>query len=773
MEDLISIVTSFSGKLYGLRSHSKARALVKAVKDSVGAGMKGERPRERFAVVLLPREPEGGPGDVPDLGAPASWVDTLVPRAWVLRYAAVPGGGLPQPKRVRSVLARWAEDKGYRPVRVAVLARPDEAEIVRLLRAWDVRRGSAGAAVTLAYPVALPAEAVVKESDTRVSLHERLAWLFARALPWVNGRLRELHREEVLAAAPGWPRPVWKRGAVSAPPEWAPSRLGRCLLETVGRVVAAQAERRRAFEALRAAWDAGVEAAFEEGRYYAAVLRAVEAWSGEGEVPAAGLLLGVAEQVAADHARRTAPERVEWDRFFGVEPPAPWAGAYTELQGPPVMRRPFLTLAADDGARDGEVIRYRLSPDDRALEVSLRLPSDPELGGWSWCSFEVPVPERVGAELARGGRLRAPDLRRTAAGKWVLDLKVEAPPARKGKVPGRVLAFDWGLRKLITAVVVQKGRQLSRPFFLRAGGVYAKLKELRAHASLLQRKADRVRRERLFAPGLYADARERLEGVERKARAELECVWRRYRELQEELAHLAANFPLCLARESGCGVIAGEWLGSLRSRGKDSDLNWRINAQIRSKIIEKLRYKARREGIKVSLVWPRGTSHRCPRCGAEGQSIVDHPPNFEPRRKPGPYGWAPERPGTKRPPRRCSWFQCRCGFNGDRDYVAALNVGIEYFAEEEARRQEKSSGKKLAEAARVYRQAVSYTGAAVARPFTPQNKRFPVMSGRRGERRPRASVRQWGYRGGSLCGWRGRRVRVTPYAVPQRLPPAA
>ena len=36
VEDLLSIVTSFSGRLYGLRSHSKARALVQAVKDVVG-----------------------------------------------------------------------------------------------------------------------------------------------------------------------------------------------------------------------------------------------------------------------------------------------------------------------------------------------------------------------------------------------------------------------------------------------------------------------------------------------------------------------------------------------------------------------------------------------------------------------------------------------------------------------------------------------------------------------------------------------------------------
>ena len=37
VDDLIAIVTSFSGKLYGLRSHSQARALVAAVKGHVAA----------------------------------------------------------------------------------------------------------------------------------------------------------------------------------------------------------------------------------------------------------------------------------------------------------------------------------------------------------------------------------------------------------------------------------------------------------------------------------------------------------------------------------------------------------------------------------------------------------------------------------------------------------------------------------------------------------------------------------------------------------------
>ena len=38
VDDLISIVISFSGRLYGLRSHSRARDLVKAVKDRVSQG---------------------------------------------------------------------------------------------------------------------------------------------------------------------------------------------------------------------------------------------------------------------------------------------------------------------------------------------------------------------------------------------------------------------------------------------------------------------------------------------------------------------------------------------------------------------------------------------------------------------------------------------------------------------------------------------------------------------------------------------------------------
>ena len=695
--------------------------------------------------MLLLSEPESGPGPEPGLGAPASWVDCAVSRVWVLHYMAAGNRQkLPQAKSVRAKLVRWAADQGLKSVRVAILARLDEAEIVRLLHAWDLRRGAVGSDAILAYPVSLPSGTMTETeggAGSAVSLHDRLGWLFARVLPWADRRLAELHREEILEAAPDWDRPVWKHGALGPVPDWAPSRVGRCLLETVGRVLRSQAERRQAFVALRAVWDADVESDLAAGRCYPVVRRAVDACAGE--LPATGLVLGVAEQLAADHRRRVTPEppeRAAWRSFYGQPAAAPWAETYVELQPPPQLHRSFLTLAADDGGSAGQAVRYTLDPNGSALSVSLLLPADPDLAAWSWCSFRIELPERARAELSRGGRLRAPDLRRTRSGKWVLDVKVSVPPnGRHQGAAGRVLAFDWGLRKIISAVVMEAGQQLSRPFFLQVGGVYAKLKELRAHASLLRRKVDRLRNRRLFGQGLTEPERTALEEEGTQAQTELDSIWRRYAKLQDELAHLAANYLLRLAQDSGCRVIVGEWLGSLKSRDRSRDLNWRINSQIRAKILEKLRYKARRAGIAVRTVWPRGTSHRCPRCGADKQWIADLPPGSKRHPKPGHR------------PRSSSWFVCgSCGFNGDRDYVASLNISVEYFAEQATRRvaegDRRLAGKRLSEAASDHRQVVSYRGTSAARPFPSQNERIPSAGRRRGY----------------LHGWRNRQVRVRP-----------
>ena len=111
--------------------------------------------RERYAVILLAEEvagrvPVAAP---PDLGVPGAWVTCEAQRALVLRYVAGDGQNLPQAAKVRATLAAWAKARGWGPVRLAVLASPDPAEILRLLRAWDARRGAVGEAVTLSYPL--------------------------------------------------------------------------------------------------------------------------------------------------------------------------------------------------------------------------------------------------------------------------------------------------------------------------------------------------------------------------------------------------------------------------------------------------------------------------------------------------------------------------------------------------------------------------------------------------------------------------------------------
>jgi hypothetical protein len=245
---------------------------------------------------------------------------------------------------------------------------------------------------------------------------------------------------------------------------------------------------------------------------------------------------------------------------------------------------------------------------------------------------------------------------------------------------------------------------------------------------------------------------------------------------QDQPAHEASHLLLEVAVASGCSVIAGEWLGSLKRSARSKDLHWRSN-KIRSKILEKLRYQCKRVGIRVAEVWPRGTSHRCPRCGADGQHVADHPPcplEKRPRRKPGTHGWAPGHAGTKHRPGRYSWFHCgQCGANGDRDYMAALHIGAEYLAEQAARREEaghKKRGRRLANAASAQRQGVSYTGASVAKPYTSRNKWFPILSGRHGPRREKQGYRRWMRPGGGLCAWRGGYVRILPTVCPGRLP---
>ena len=408
----------------------------------------------------------------------------------------------------------------------------------------------------LTYTVALPRTAHT-EAGEAVDLPERLRWMGRALLPWMNASLAALHTEAILDRALTWKHWAWPHlRPLMSVQKGIPSRVARGAQEVVGRVLVSHATRRQAFSVLREAWDAGLEQLLEQDKVYPAVLRALEAWKARHgqDAPAAGYLLGVAEQLAADHRRRTETRWsgstwAEWAAFCGQPAPAAWAAAYTELQRPPRLRRLLLTYAADDGPEQGQACQYRLTPDGTALDVRLRVPTRPaptKTGDWAWCRFRLRLPEVVQGALRRGGRLRAPDLRQRDDGTWVLDIKVEPAPREAGpRSLGRILAFDWGHRKLVTAVVLEETPsgwvQLTRPFFLNPGGVYAKLRELRIHASRLRRQADRLRNERRREPD--PARRRELRRQQELAQRELAAVWRRFRELQKQMAHLASGLP--------------------------------------------------------------------------------------------------------------------------------------------------------------------------------------------------------------------------------------
>jgi len=201
----------------------------------------------------------------------------------------------------------------------------------------------------------------------------------------------------------------------------------------------------------------------------------------------------------------------------------------------------------------------------------------------------------------------------------VLDVIVQVPkaPLAEWKTVERVLGFDWGVKGLITAVVLavnpsepDKPVQLSRPLFLETGG-------LDGHQARTRRQIDELKA-----------AREKLAPDDPK-RASYEQEITRCRRLYEarnrELAHLAANLPLLFASVWGCSLISGESLKTLKSTGRGKGVrgkwrNWRNNTTIRSEIWHMLRYKSHLLGIRFRSERPRGTSHTCPRCGTPAQT---------------------------------------------------------------------------------------------------------------------------------------------------------
>ncbi len=417
---------------------------------------------------------------------------------------------------------------------------------------------------------------------------------------------------------------IWKLldGELSRPQDlYVPSRPWRCVLESTGRILRSQAERRRIFERLLPLFSGGANGAAR---------KLCEELKAEGGPEKFGYLLNVAEQMAEFYAEHG---RLPRDFF--------------EFQRKPEPKRFTYTLAPDDGPEKGQAARWRLEGDRLAGEI--KLPAVPEPRSerdWRWLPFSVKLPAELQGKLAAGGVLCAPDLRLKVKpdGELIalLDVKAEVPEKEPSGDFGRALACDWGLRKMATCTVVSRKGQLTPPFFVFWSGLKAKLFRIREDIKKLQELRDRC---------------EKGSPAWKDLNRKMAAAWQKYHRIQHALAHAASMFLALLARIFGCRHIYVEWLATLRGRkGRSRDLNWWISTAVRGLLFRLLRYKARLFGIRVFMVPPGGTSRVCPRCLGAGKHVVS--PRDRTEKESG------------------SWFVCpSCGWQADRDYAGSLNVG--------------------------------------------------------------------------------------------------
>jgi putative transposase len=438
--------------------------------------------------------------------------------------------------------------------------------------------------------------------------------------------------------------PAWKQvGACIGSPEPHGDRQWRCESETAGRIMRGQAERKQVFELIQPILSDGFIRPKRDARPAGKDRRTIKEAT-----------LALQKTLEDDETAFVTMQNVieQACNYFLEQGQFPIT--YEHMQSIPLLSVGLLTYAGDDGGAKGQ--SYRLSFDVQAKTASLLFRFPSEEGQWQWRTepVVVPLPDVVVDRLKEGVRM-APTLREEvkADGRRiaVLDVIVQVKKTELAawKSIERVQGFDWGVKGLITAVVLDtNGQQLSRPLFLDTGGIDG-------HQARTRRQIDQLKA-----------ARDRLaEGDPKRAayEAEITRCWRLYEARNCELAHLAANLVLLFASVWGCSLISGESLKTLKSTGRGKGVrgkwrNWRNNTTIRSEIWHILRYKSHLAGIRFRSEKPRGTSHTCPRCGEPAQTYRS--PRMHHRSDPVKWG---------------RWLVCaHCSYNADRDYCAALNI---------------------------------------------------------------------------------------------------
>ena len=460
--------------------------------------------------------------------------------------------------------------------------------------------------------------------------------------------------------------PAWKQvGKYMGSPQYHGDRQWRCESEVVGRVLRAQAERKKAFELVAPILSDGFIRPKTEKRP-----------AGKNRPAIKEAITTLQKSLEEDETSFVALQNVieQACNFFFQQDRFPTS--YEELQPLPLLRVGMLTYAGDDGGEKGQT--YRLTLDVEAGMARFRFRYPDEAGVWHWRKKDtiIPLPEAVRQRLSDGD-LMAPTLREEqladGARVAVLDFVIEV---EKAELPAweqveRVLGADWGVKTLLTATAVDEhNEQIGRPMFLNTGGFDGRQARTRRQIDELKKKVATYEQARDALP---SDDPKRAWLNQRLAlyRREIVRCWRKYEQRNRALAHLASNVLLLLCQVHGCSLLAMESLKTLKSTGRGRGVrgkwrNYRNNSTIRGEIWRLLRYKCHLIGLRFHTEQPRGTSHTCPRCGQPAKTYRS------PSERDEAVKWG-------------RWMSCdTCHYNGDRDYCASVNIarlGIAYLVQ--------------------------------------------------------------------------------------------
>jgi putative transposase len=441
-------------------------------------------------------------------------------------------------------------------------------------------------------------------------------------------------------------------------PAFYGDRLWRCQAEQAGRILRGQAERKKQFALLLPILEQGMIVPKTENRRAGKNRKAIKA-------ALAALQKEHSDGGSAVELQSLIEQACNFYLKNGCFP-----DTYDEMQAIAVLKVGMLPYAGDDGGEHGQAYRFRLHLEGHCCYFAFRAPD--AQGSWTkaWTQPQIrlPLPDPV-VERLQAGESLAPTLREIAEADGtryaVLDLIIEVPVSALPDVSNvtRVLGFDWGVRTLVTATVLDlDGNRLSPPLFLDTGSFDGRQAHTRRHIDRLKKKVAQLeaRRDRFPVGDKRREPSDKKLAVLRR---EIAYCWRKYEARNNDLAHLAANILILLAVVWGAELIAGESLKSLKSEGRGRGakgrwVHWRNNSQIRGALWRTLRYKCHLSGLHLVWQYPTGTTHTCPHCG-QPASTYTSPALDAKKLDAGP------------------WLRCLlCGWNGARDYAAAINIAL-------------------------------------------------------------------------------------------------